>query len=81
MANAIVTFKIMPASPEVDCDAIVEVKDIPMNHLQVDIRVDNHPSDINEAIERVNNGDEVILKLFKELPHNSFTYLNKLRRK
>ncbi len=24
MANAIVTFKIMPASPEVDCDAIVE---------------------------------------------------------
>ena len=24
MANAIVTFKIMPKSPEVDCDAIVE---------------------------------------------------------
>jgi len=24
MANAIVTFKLMPASPDVDCDAIVE---------------------------------------------------------
>lgn len=64
-----------------DCDAIVEVKDIPMNHLQIDFKVDNHPTDINEAIERVNNGEDVILKLAKQLPHNSFKYLNKLRKK
>lgn len=64
-----------------DCDAIVEVTEIPANYLQVDFKVHDSPKDIWEAIERVNSGDEVILKLYKQLGSRSFKYLNKLRKK
>jgi hypothetical protein len=63
------------------CDAIVEVTKIPADHVQVDFKADNHPSDIWEAIERINAGEDVILKLRKRLSGNNFEYLNKLRRK
>lgn len=62
------------------CDAIVEVERIPADHVQVDFSVDNNPSDIWEAIERINNGEEVVLKLTKKLSGNNFKYVNKLRR-
>ena len=64
-----------------DCDAIVEVKRIPANYLQVDYKATNAPSDIWEAIERINEGEDVSLKLFKLLDGGSFTYINKLRKK
>ena len=64
-----------------NCSEIVEVKRIPANHLHVDIKAQNNPPDIWEAIDRVNNGGEVILKLFKSLGSGSFTHINKVRKK
>lgn len=64
-----------------DCDAIVEVSNIPANHLQIDLTSEQPPEDIWEAIDLVNNGVEIRLKLFKQLHGQSFTYLNKLRKK
>jgi hypothetical protein len=63
-----------------NCEAIVEIKRIPSNYIQIDFAVSGHPDDIWEAIDRVNDGEEIVLKLVEQLPAGNFTYLNKLRR-
>ena len=64
-----------------ECDALVEVDRIPANYLQIDFKSHNPPKDIWEAIDRVNDGGDVILKLSKGLGAGSFTYINKVRKK
>lgn len=64
-----------------DCDAIVSVSRIPANYLQINFGTDNHPTDIWEAIDRINDGEELTLKLVRKLGPGSFKYINKLRKR
>jgi hypothetical protein len=63
-----------------DCDAVVAVTKIPANYLQINFASDNHPTDIWEAIYRINAGEELTLKLVRKLGPGSFEYINKLRK-
>jgi hypothetical protein len=63
-----------------NCESIVEVKNIPANKLFIDLSIDNPPDDIWEAIDRINNGEDMKLFLVRDLPNNHFTFINKIKR-
>lgn len=64
-----------------DCDAVVKASNVPIDSLVIDFRGEYSPENMDDAIQKINDGLPVKLMLNKNLSSNNFKYINKLTRR